>query len=305
MAVIAQVRHGDEATVAPLPRPADRALGLGLIALGAALAVNTVLGPLAADVVAYPFSESIRNQTMGLEVVSFALVTPLCIAAGILVLQGATVGAVLAIGPATYTAYMMVQYVVGPGYPYYPPVLIFHLALFVLSWLLAVRAWVSFRPGDLPMMTARSRRRRAVVLSGLAAFVMLRYVPAFIGSVGSEALTDEFAADPAFFWTILLMDVGIVVPCLVATAVALRRGAPSATKSTYALVCWFALVPPSVAAMAVAMVINDDPNASVASTVLFVAAACVFAVYAVALYRPLLRTGKVVGDAGGPAGEGG
>jgi hypothetical protein len=42
-----------------------------------------------------------------------------------------------------------------------------------------------------------------------------------------------------------------VVPCTIATALALRRGTPVATKAMYGVVGWFALVPPSVAVMEV------------------------------------------------------
>jgi hypothetical protein len=52
---------------------------------------------------------------------------------------------------------------------------------------------------------------------------------------------------------------------------------------------WFALVPPSVAAMSAAMSINDDPHASTANLVAFTAAAVVFGAYAITVYRPLLR----------------
>lgn len=126
------------------------------------------------------------------------------------------------------------------------------------------------------------------MLLGLAAFVTSRYLPALAGSVGEEALTEEFAAEPAFFWTILLMDLGIVVPLAVAAAIGLRHGTGAAVKGQYAIVGWFALVPPSVAAMAVAMVVNDDPHASSASMVVFVAAAAAFGMVAVRVFRPLV-----------------
>lgn len=88
----------------------------------------------------YSLSESLHNQLVGLEVVTVALVAPLCVLAGALIRRGRTVGAVVALGPATYTVYMIVQYLVGPGYEHYPAVLTFHLGLFVLSGVVGVRA---------------------------------------------------------------------------------------------------------------------------------------------------------------------
>lgn len=269
-------------------RRPDRVLAATTVALAIGLAANTLLGPAFADVVDYPLSDTLRNQTIGLELVSLLLVAPLCLAAATQAARGRAAGAVLALAPATYTAYMFVQYVVGPGYDRYPPVLLFHLALFVLAGVVAVRAWASLAPADLPPVGTRVRRARAKMLFVLAGFVVGRYVPAVVGSLTGQPLSGEFRQEPAFFWTILLMDLGIVVPSAVAAALALRRGSGVAVKAMYALVGWFALVPPSVTAMAVVMVVNDDPYASVASLGLFSVAAVAFTAFAVAVYRPLV-----------------
>lgn len=289
--------------------PFARGLAIALFALAGGLALNSVLGPLGLDVIDYLLSTSLHNQLIGLDLVSLGLVAPLCVVAGVLVLRGHPAGPVIALGPATYTAYMFVQYLIGPGYRYYPGVLMLHLALFVLGGGVAVRAWSGITAAHLPTMTDRARRAWSWVLVALAAFVVSRYLPALIGSIDRAALTDEFQVEPAFFWTIFVMDVGVVVPCAVATAVSLRRGAPGAIKATYALLGWFALVPPSVAAMAVTMLVNDDPYRSMPASVLFVLIAAVCAVLAVRVYRPVLRAGSAVvepadrvGAAPGPPG---
>ena len=59
------------------------------------------------------------------------------------------------------------------------------------------------------------------------------------------------------------------------------------------MIGWFALVPAAVAAMAITMQLNDDPNATGGATALFVAAAMVFTVGAVVLYLPLFRPDEV------------
>jgi hypothetical protein len=283
-------RPGTRQHSQPPPGPANRALGLALLVLAGGLALNSLLGPLVADVIDYALSRTLRNQLIGLDAVTLLLVAPLCAAAGVLVLRGRPTGAVLALGPATYAAYMFVQFVVGPSYLHYPRVLAFHLALFVLSGVVAVLGWVTAQDRDLPTMSDRSRRIRGWALIGLGGFVLSRYLPALIGSATEQPLTDEFRAEPAFFWTIVLLDLGVVVPCALATAYMLRHRARSATKVLYAVVGWFALVPPSVAAMAVAMVINDDPHASIGSTVLFITAAAAFSAFALRLYRPLFSS---------------
>jgi hypothetical protein len=86
------------------------------------------------------------------------------------------------------------------------------------------------------------------------------------------------------------MDLGVVVPAAIATAVGLLRRAPAAARAMYALFGWFALVPPSVAAMAVAMVLRHDPNATTGGTIVFIAVAAVFAAFAVGVFWPLFAT---------------
>ena len=72
---------------------------------------------------------------------------------------------------------------------------------------------------------------------------------------------------------------------------ALLRGTPGGDRAAYGVLGWFALVPPSVAAMAFVMLVRDDPYASLSTTVLLTVASIVFAAVAVAAFRPLLRPG--------------
>ena len=198
---------------------------------------------------------------------------------------------------------MFAQYLVGPGYESYPAVLMFHLALFILGGTVAVRAWSDIAADELPPMGEHARRTWSWVVFGLAAFVVFRYLPALLGSIAGADLTSEFRAEPAFFWTIFVMDLGVVVPCAVATGIFLRRGSLAAVKATYALLGWFALVPPSVAAMAITMLINDDPHRSTPASVLFVLVTVACTVVAVRLFRPWfdVASGPRVGRVPDPA----
>lgn len=278
------------------PRPARqrtesaealRWLAAALFALAAGLTVNSLLGPFAADAIDYPWSVSMRNQAIGLEAVSLLVVAPLCVAAGILALRGHAAAPLVVFGPAAYTAYMFLQYVIGPEYAYYPGVLPLHLGLFILGAGTAVAAWAAADPKRLPPMARHSRHRWALLLLALAAFVLSRYLPALVAALQGDPLTAEFREDVSMYWSIVLLDLGIVVPATIAAAVALFNGARWGSKALSAIMGWFALVPPSVAAMGMAMVAGDDPNASVGQTVLLTVAALAFAALAVRLYRPL------------------
>ncbi|ADB63085.1 hypothetical protein Htur_4266 (plasmid) [Haloterrigena turkmenica DSM 5511] len=80
------------------------------------------------------------NQTIGLEAVSLLIVAPWSAAAAVLVIRGDRAGSVLAVPPAAYAAYMFPQYVVGPQYLEYSPVIALHLSIFVLSGGVLLRA---------------------------------------------------------------------------------------------------------------------------------------------------------------------
>ena len=269
--------------------------------MAAGLLVNSAIGPLGTDLVGYPISETLRNQLIGLEVVTVALVVPWCVLAGVAALRGDPVSAVLAFGPAAYTSYMFVQYVLGPEYADYRAVALFHLGLVTLSGGLTLWAWALSRSTPLPVRSPRTERLYGAMMLGLALFVVLRYANALVGSFRTAEIPEEFAAARTFYWSIYLLDLGVVVPATVVGAVALLRARPLGRRALYAVTGWFALVPPSVTAMAAVMIVNDDPNASVPTVVVLSAATVVFAAFAVNVYRPLLTNrAQSLGTSGAP-----
>lgn len=281
------VRQDRARTAAVHGAEPSRGLAMTLVALAAGLLLNTVLGPLVLDVIDYPISPTIENQMIGLELVSVFLVAPVCVLAAVLAARGHVAGPALAIGPAAYTAYMFAQYVVGPDYAAYTPAVLLHLALFVLGLVLAVWAWARTASEAL-RLAPRHRHAYGLALAALAAFILSRYAGGLLGAVsGGSAIPQEFAAEPTFYWSIFLLDLGVVLPGTVAAAVAVWRGSPLAAAALYAVVGWFALVPPSVASMGAVMVVRDDPYAAVGQVVVLSGVAVAFAAFAVLVFRPL------------------
>lgn len=269
-----------------MPNP-DRRLSAGLVSLAAALALNTLLGPLVAGLVEYPISTSLLNQTIGLEAVSLLVVAPWCLVGAWLVARGHRAGPVVALPPTGYAVYMFAQYVVGPGYLAYPRILPLHLAIFALGWGLLVAAWTRISVDDLPALSGRRARWAPIGLLLLAAFTASLYVSAAAGVVAGAPIAAEYATDPGMYWSIVLLDLGVVVPATVATALALRRGARWAQPALYGVAGWFTLVPVSVSAMALVMLANDDPAASVGMVAVLSVAAVIFTLFAAWVYRPL------------------
>lgn len=281
--------------IQPQTRP-QVGLALGLVAIGVGLAIVALLGPFAAGVIDYHVTETLRNQTIGLDAVSLLCVAPLSVVAALLVARGHIAGAALGLGIGAYTAYMLVQYVLGPEYERLPGnnELLFplYLLLFALGWLVAIAAWNSFDAVRLPPSRRRDLLIGRVVLPLLALFAFFRYIPALADWMSSSPEDPGYLAGPTFSWAIALLDLGVFLPATVAACAGLVRGAPWAHKALYTVVGWFGLVGPAVAGMAIAMYANGDPNASGANVVLMTALGLVFAALAVFLYRALFRPGQ-------------
>ncbi len=271
----------------------DGWLGGGMILAGLGLAANSLLGPLVAGRVEYPLSRTLVNQTVGLEAVSLVLVAPLCVAAGILCLRRHPGAAVFALSPSLYVAYILPQYVVGPDYLAFRRIVLLHLVLFVLGWVLAVRAWTTCDPAEV----RRATRGREAVIGGalllLAAFVVVRYLPGVLGAWSGEPIPSESRDDPAMFWTIVLLDLGVVVPATLAAAAGiLSEPSVWARKAALGILGWFALVGLAVGAMGVAMYLDGDPNAEPGTVALLGAVGLVSGALGLWAHQPLLRRGE-------------
>ncbi|MEZ5238321.1 MAG: hypothetical protein R2716_05045 [Microthrixaceae bacterium] len=288
--------------------PRTRLLSAGLVLLAAALGVNSLLGPLGSETIRYRYSESLINQGIGLDAVALLGAVPIALAAAALVARGHRGGPVLAFIPTTFAVYMVPQYVVGPEYLDLPGnnerFFLFHVLLFVLALALLVTTWSCVDRSSLRPASESSDRRRSLVMFGVAAFVLLgRWLPGIIELSRGEPASVDFLENPTAYMLIGVLDLGLVVPAAVAAGIALRRGVAWAREASYAVIGWFALVPAAVAAMAITMEVNDDPNATTAATALFATAAVVFTVGAAALYVPMFGRDDV-GSRASPDGPG-
>lgn len=267
-----------------------RAFGVWLWVLGGALLLNSAAGPLGWNIVDYPISPTMTNQLIGLEVVTTLLVVPGMALAGALALRGNRLAPLVAFGPTAYTAYMFIQYVLGPEYDAYSLIVVAHLAITATAGALTLAAWTLAKDAPLPAPTPGARRRQSALLMALAAFVLLRYIPALAGSITNEPLTAEFADARTFYWSIFFLDLGVVVPATVIAALSVLRGHLAGTRGVYAVLGWFALTPPSVASMAAVMLVRGDPHASWPTFALLTAAAVFFLAAAISMFVRLFRT---------------
>ena len=270
-------------------------LTAGLFVLGVGAALVALLGPLAGDLIRYHASEGAVNQIIGGDVAGLLLVAPVSFLAGILVWRGKLAGPVLALGPSVYALYMYSQLALGGDFVRYPGnserFFLLYLGLFVLAGAIAISAWGSIDFDRLPANRRWVDRTIGTFFLVVAAFLVVGlHLPGLVDAWADQPTSTEYLADPAVFWLVKFMDLGIVVPGLVLAGVGILRARPGAAKLKYAMAGWAALLGSSVAGMAIVMQLRGDAAASAANTIVFGMFAAIAVVMAAILYTPLLRS---------------
>ena len=278
-----------------------RRTGILLIVLGVLIATSSILGPLVLGVVRFHVSASAEAQLVGGEVVSLLLVAPLAIIAGALWLRGHPLSPVLALGPAMYSLYMYVQYIVGPDYTRYPGnneyAFPLYLVLILLSWATGLSAWRALAVTPLPRLSIGVRRLVAgmlLVLNITFGFAWIASVAAVLVSPHTSAAWQEYQLDPTLFWLIRMMDLGFVIPASFVVAVGLLRRAPWSVTLAYAFLGFQTLIVAAVAGMAVMMSVRSDPASNPVllgvTTLLTLALATMFGLLLQRLTRVVSKT---------------
>lgn len=278
----------------------SKTLSAGLVVLAAGFAALALLGPLITGVIDYRYSETMLNQATGLDAFALAVVAPLAALSAILVVRRNRAAPLVALAPAGFGLYMLVQYVIGPEYLTISGngerAFLLFASLFVLCGSVFVQAW---RLAAAPPWSERLTRRRAGLLFLLALFVVggLYVANGFLSAlwdfpnyVESRAAVSEYDEHPTAFWIVAFLDLAVIVPLTIATAVGLLRHQEWARRAFYGVIGWYALVPGSVAAMAVTMVARHDPAANAPRAAMFSAVAAALLVLAGRTFYVLLRS---------------
>lgn len=276
---------------------AHRFLGWGSIALAVGIIANAALGPLLLGVMVHRATPEITSQVVGGDLAALVLIAPFSLVAGVLALRRHPAAALCVMGPAAYAAYTSMQLVVGQEHldiagnveRFFP----LHLALFVLGTALVVVAWAS--TNELPALDRRRRRAAAGLLLGMSAFLTVGlHLPGLVDAWRDTPQAAEYLAGPTAFWVVKMMDLGIVVPTAVAVAVGLLRSAAWARRPVYVVASWFTFLAASVAGMAIVMLAESRPGATLANVVAFTCFTVITAAMTWRLYRPLFLEGHRV-----------
>jgi hypothetical protein len=209
------------------------------VALGLSVAGVALLGPLACDVVRYRVAPSLRDQLIGSDLVSLAVIAPLAVLAAVLSRRGSPAGPLLALGPAVASWCLLFALLVGQdrGGRYggndeaFLPVL---LGLLLLASSVTVGAWRA-----VPRERVVFDRPTGVLVGGLllaaVAFDLAgRYLPAWLALVAGRPPA-EYAGGPGFWWALAVEDLAALLPVAVVTGIGLLRRARWAGPSAFAV----------------------------------------------------------------------
>jgi hypothetical protein len=273
-------------------------LAAAVAGLGAAIALTSLMGPLALDLMRYRTSPTTLNQLLGSDAAALFVVAPLAMVAVVLVVRRHAAGAMLATGVAVFALYTYAQVIIGQEYLRLPgnverffPLL---LAVFLLAEATAVLAWRA-APTEPPALSRRVERLAGGALVAVAVFLVLgQHLRPMIAAWTDPTSMTEYASSPTPFWLVKLMDLGIVVPIATTTGIGLLRRAAWARRVAYPLLTAYTLLGASVTAMGMVMSLHADPDAAPALTVGFALFTGAFAALTAALYRPLFgqRAGR-------------
>jgi hypothetical protein len=256
-------------------------LACGLLGLAAGLLVTAVAGPAGLELVRYHVSAAVEAQTVAVDVVGALVVAPLMVLLAHAAWHGRPRVARLAVAPAAYTAYMAVQALAGQDYLGTPGtaqrLAPLHLLLVGGGVLVGVRAWGSGSTEPAGRWSDRRTTAGVAALLALATFVVLgRWAGPLLDAMGDRPSGTGYLDAPQMFWVLAVLDLGLVAPAVLATAVGLRRGSTWARNLFPVLTLWFALVGVSVLAMSMTMLARGVAGASVAGTAVLGVAAVAF-----------------------------
>jgi hypothetical protein len=153
----------------------------------------------------------------------------------------------------------------------------------------AITAWSMIKPGLLPAPGPTLRWVTATVLTAVAVFLLAQHLPSLMDAWRDTPTVVSYVSSPTPFWLVKLMDLGIIVPLAASTAVGLARHRAWASRPAFAIIGSYTLIGASVAGMAITMLLNRDPDASVGLTAGFVAFTLAFAALWTVQFRNLSR----------------
>jgi hypothetical protein len=114
---------------------------------------------------------------------------------------------------------------------------------------------------EAPVPSDRLLRGTAGILLLIAVFFALAWTSQ-IALVYRGDLPSGYVEGPTLFWLIKLMDLGLLLPTFAVIGIGLLKRHPMAIRFSYGMVSYAVCMSGAILAMAVAMMLKDDPAAS-------------------------------------------
>jgi hypothetical protein len=264
--------------------------------LGLAVAALAALGPLGSGTIRYRVAPLLRDQLVGSDLVSLAVLAPLALLAAVLLARRSTAGALLAPAVALTAWYLVAELVLGPDRSGARPGddeawLPLFLLVLLLAAAVAVGAVRRLPAGrvrfDVP--TRRLTGGLLILLVGL--HVLARYLPAWLGVAAGRAGA-EYAAGPGVWWAVAFEDLALLLPAAAVTGVGLLRGSRWAGPAAFAVSGVLALVAAAVTAMAWSTALHGDPGATTATALQMTAVGLLSAAPAAVCWTAWVRSAR-------------
>jgi hypothetical protein len=273
----------------------SRLAGYALIALGLGIAAVSLLGPLALGFIDWRIAGNTETQLVGQDIIGLVLVAPVAVAAGVLWIRRHRLAPALALGPALFSLYTFMSYVLSPDYHRYAgnnenayPLL---LGIIILSWATAAAAWSALDRRAVPHLSDRVRKGLGVAFLLVGVLFVLTWSQQIAQVISGSTALPEYLDDPGTFWVIKTFDLAFVMPIAIATGIGLLRDHALALHVSYAVGGFFTLMSAAVSAMGIMMLLNDDPAATIILPAVTTPMTLVIAWLTVQLYRAYFNTG--------------
>lgn len=255
-------------------------LAITAIIAGLALVFMSLKGPLWLNDIAYKTSPSGETQTIALDLVNLVFLAPVLIAGGVLHLRGKQISKYLLILPPIYLMYNGLSYGIGMEWSstaysgnseqYFG----IFLLLIVAGLVMLMGSLSLFSETDEPQFNRKNLRVYVILVTlFLLVFAMMWFDEVVQVINTGDTLTGSYSASPTVFWVVRYLDLGFSIPLgLIGMYLLWNR-----TKKAYPVVLlffgFFVTQITAVLAMAILMLMNQDPEMHQGGLVVFSALA--------------------------------
>lgn len=247
--------------VETLGRSSEIAGAVTSVVLGLLLLLAAVLGPLVTGRIRFHMSDDALVQYVGGEIVTLVLAVALLVSAPAWV-GGRPWAPALAAGAAGYAVYTFVTVVAGQEHARYPgnaeKAFLLYAAITAAAVVLLV---VSFRALAATPVDVAPRQATARLLVAIGVVVGLLWL-AQLAAYYRSGPSAEYESATALFWLIKYLDLGLLIPLSVLTALALRSPSPAVDAAAVTMLGFLTWLLAALVLMGLEMVRRDTPGAS-------------------------------------------